>query len=90
MNRTIRVDHVNDYKAPKDGKKTDEETKKLHEEGCAPKPQGLVKIKVERQPEDVRETLADQIVDGVRLPPRLPIYSIKEEPLSEVVSECIY
>lgn len=36
LNRTIRVDHVNDYKPPKDNKYTDEETKKLQAVGCAP------------------------------------------------------
>lgn len=36
LNRTIRVDHVADYKPPKDSDKLDEETRKLHAEGCAP------------------------------------------------------
>jgi hypothetical protein len=36
LSRTIRVDHVNDYKPPKDNKYTDEETKKLRTIGCAP------------------------------------------------------
>ncbi|OXU30321.1 hypothetical protein TSAR_014918 [Trichomalopsis sarcophagae] len=36
--RTIRVDHVKDYKPPKVGSKNvDEETKRLRLEGCAPK-----------------------------------------------------
>lgn len=37
LGRTIRVDHVSNYKAPKDSKNIDEETKKLRKEGCAPK-----------------------------------------------------
>jgi hypothetical protein len=36
LGRTIRVDHVADYKPPKDSDKLDEETRKLHAEGCAP------------------------------------------------------
>ncbi|KAK3919500.1 RNA-binding motif protein, X-linked 2 [Frankliniella fusca] len=35
LNRTIRVDHCEGYKAPKDDK-MDEETRQLHAEGCAP------------------------------------------------------
>ncbi|XP_076165721.1 RNA-binding motif protein, X-linked 2 [Ptiloglossa arizonensis] len=37
LGRTIRVDHVANYKAPKDSNNIDEETKKLRKEGCAPK-----------------------------------------------------
>ncbi|XP_016840784.1 RNA-binding motif protein, X-linked 2 [Nasonia vitripennis] len=38
LGRTIRVDHVKDYKPPKVGSKNvDEETKRLRLEGCAPK-----------------------------------------------------
>lgn len=37
LGRTIRVDHVANYKAPKDSKNVDEETKRLRKEGCAPK-----------------------------------------------------
>ncbi|XP_014271754.1 RNA-binding motif protein, X-linked 2 [Halyomorpha halys] len=35
LGRTIRVDHVADYKTPKENQNFTEETKKLHEEGCA-------------------------------------------------------
>uniref|UniRef100_A0AAX7USM3 RRM domain-containing protein n=1 Tax=Astatotilapia calliptera TaxID=8154 RepID=A0AAX7USM3_ASTCA len=35
--RTIRVDHVKDYRPPKDGEDIDDVTKHLREEGCAPK-----------------------------------------------------
>lgn len=82
LNRTIRVDHVSEYKVPKEGKKTDEETKKLYQEGCAPKAAPLIPVDVKPVlpiPEDLRYTLADQIVDGVRLPPRLPIDIVKKE-----------
>lgn len=37
LGRTIRVDHVADYKPPKDSEKLDTETRKLYSEGCAPK-----------------------------------------------------
>lgn len=82
LNRTIRVDHVSNYKVPKDGKKTDIETKKLYEEGCAPKPI-IEKTVLSMQNEEIRETLADQINADIRLPKRLPIYTIKDEPKSE-------
>ncbi|GFQ71896.1 RNA-binding motif protein, X-linked 2 [Trichonephila clavata] len=36
--RTIRVDHVANYKPPKDNEHDDEVTKQLKSEGCAPKP----------------------------------------------------
>lgn len=36
-NRIIRVDHVANYRIPKDGEDVDEETKMLREEGCGPK-----------------------------------------------------
>ncbi|KAF8764446.1 RNA-binding motif protein like [Argiope bruennichi] len=36
--RTIRVDHVANYKPPKDNEHDDEITKMLKSEGCAPKP----------------------------------------------------
>lgn len=39
LNRTIRVDHCEGYKAPKDDNpkwQVDEETRQLHSEGCAP------------------------------------------------------
>lgn len=38
IDRTLRVDHVQDYKPPKDNDKLDEETLRLYMEGCAPKP----------------------------------------------------
>ncbi|UYV81874.1 RBMX2 [Cordylochernes scorpioides] len=36
-NRTIRIDHVANYKIPKEFEDQDEITKKLHAKGCAPK-----------------------------------------------------
>lgn len=61
------MDHVNDYKPPKDDDRFDDDTKRLHAEGCAPKAQLPVEqIKKER-------TDGGEIVGGVRLPARLPI-----------------
>ncbi|XP_005109774.1 RNA-binding motif protein, X-linked 2 [Aplysia californica] len=37
LGRTIRVDHVKEYKVPKDHKNDDELVLKMREEGCAPK-----------------------------------------------------
>lgn len=34
--RTLRVDHVKDYRPPKDSEDIDDVTKILREEGCAP------------------------------------------------------
>lgn len=94
LNRTIRVDHVSDYKVPKEGKKTDAETKKLYQEGCAPKVKPVEPAIVKPPappPQDIRETLADQIVDDIRLPPRLPIYPIKEEVTDNIEEKvCAY
>jgi RNA-binding motif X-linked protein 2 len=84
LNRTVRVDHVSNYKIPKQGKKTDAETKKLYEEGCAPKPvpvQVPIKgpVKVKKDPDDFRETLVDLVASEIKLPARLPIYTVKQE-----------
>ncbi|CAJ0946354.1 unnamed protein product, partial [Mesorhabditis belari] len=38
LKRILRVDHVDEYKVPKYREDADEETKRLWEEGCAPKP----------------------------------------------------
>lgn len=66
------MDHVNNYKPPKENEKLDDETKLLHKEGCAPK----LQIPIEQ----IKRELAPVIVGGVRLPPRLPI---KIEPESK-------
>lgn len=39
LGKSIRIDHVNDYKPPKNDDRYDEITQKLHTEGCAPKEQ---------------------------------------------------
>lgn len=43
-NRTIRVDHVETYRLPKEDEDIDDVTKRLYEEGCAPK---LIETKVD-------------------------------------------
>ena len=35
--RIIRVDHIHQYKLPKDLEKLDQDKRKLFEDGCAPK-----------------------------------------------------
>ncbi|XP_041774235.1 RNA-binding motif protein, X-linked 2 [Anopheles merus] len=37
VGKTLRVDHVQDYRPPKETDKTDDETRQLYMEGCAPK-----------------------------------------------------
>jgi RNA-binding motif protein, X-linked 2 len=51
-NRSIRVDHVEEYKVPKDHDDIDDETKRLRDEGVAPKyqlPPDRIKKEVERR-----------------------------------------
>lgn len=75
LGRALRVDHVSDYKPPKDDDRYDDETKRLHEEGCAPQLQlPIEQIKTERRDNDVKAGGGD----GIRLPQRLPI-DIKSE-----------
>lgn len=72
LGKSLRVDHVKDYKPPKDSDKYDSETRLIHTEGCAPKEQ-LPPTEIKREPPEA------QIFDGVRLPMRLPIDDIKRE-----------
>ncbi|PNF26126.1 hypothetical protein B7P43_G04445 [Cryptotermes secundus] len=55
LGRTIRVDHVADYKPPKDSDKLDEDTRKLHAEGCAPS-HGTLPMKHEEEKKDKSKT----------------------------------
>lgn len=82
LGRAVRVDHVAEYKVPKEHEKQDEETIRLQNEGCAPKAQIPVEsIKKERNDRErdrnVREGTAfdGTFDDGFRLPMRLPIGS---------------
>lgn len=70
LGKSLRVDHVQDYKPPKDNDKYDDVTRQLHDEGCAPKLQ-IPPSQIKReQPE---------VVGGVQLPMRLPIRDVKHE-----------
>ncbi|GAB0096733.1 RNA-binding motif protein, X-linked 2 [Sergentomyia squamirostris] len=83
LGKTLRVDHVNNYKAPKENDKMDEETKRLQLEGCAPKPQ----IPVERLKREPPASSSSS--SGLQLPERLPIRDtkVKEEPPSKKVKK---
>lgn len=72
LGKSLRVDHVSDYKPPKDNDKYDDETRLLHTEGCAPKEQ-LPPSQIKREPPE------EEISGGVRLPMRLPIDDIKRD-----------
>ncbi|RZF49122.1 hypothetical protein LSTR_LSTR008408 [Laodelphax striatellus] len=57
LGRTIRVDHVADYKAPKDIKIEDPEMERLRKEGCAPSvqpPLDITKIKKEPDTSEIK------------------------------------
>lgn len=71
------MDHVQNYKAPTEGKKNpiDDETRLLREEGCAP----LSKIAQAPTSNKIPSQIEETIVGGVRLPPRLPIEPVKTE-----------
>lgn len=77
LGRTLRVDHVNDYKPPKDSDKIDDETRRLYVEGCAPKPQIPAEL-IKRETTRVA-IKTDPDSDGFRVPERLPIREIKRE-----------
>uniref|UniRef100_A0A336LTE9 CSON004118 protein n=1 Tax=Culicoides sonorensis TaxID=179676 RepID=A0A336LTE9_CULSO len=87
LGRALRVDHVAEYKVPKEHEKQDEETIRLQNEGCAPKlqiPEDA--IKKEKTERDVREGTAfdGTFDDGFRLPMRLPIgKSVKDEKIKK-------
>lgn len=86
------MDHVDNYKAPKDNDKYDDETKRLHSEGCAPQLQiPPEQIKRETIDDRVKREKVDsnEIVGGVRLPKRLPIYKTESDikPKSENFGE---
>lgn len=89
LNRIIRVDHVADYKVPKDHKNIDSETRKIHNEGCAPSVEGHDKQPLPKEPpprtiEPSKIELDDiKSLDDIKLPERLPIgikTEVKEEP----------
>merc|ERR1711971_555467 len=54
LGRIIRVDHIHQYKLPKDLEKLDQDKRKLFEEGCAPK---------ELSPSESEEEEEDQLLE---------------------------
>jgi RNA-binding motif protein, X-linked 2 len=53
LGKSLRVDHVSNYKVPKDHEDYDDTTRRLHDEGCAPVPQlppQLIKREESRRP----------------------------------------
>lgn len=93
MGRAIRVDHVAEYKVPKEHEKQDEETIRLQNEGCAPKaqiPEEAIKKEKNDRDRMVREGTAfdGTFDDGFRLPMRLPIGNkVKTEVKEEIKAE---
>ncbi|CAI4233114.1 unnamed protein product [Auanema sp. JU1783] len=67
LKRMLRVDHVEEYKVPKYREDADEETKRLWEEGCAPKPiqrEAIIEpIKDEPQISYTKDVILDLKVD---------------------------
>jgi RNA-binding motif X-linked protein 2 len=59
LGKTIRVDHVSDYKPPKDDDRYDDETRRIHAEGCAPKKQLPVEY-IKRERESSRRDIKDE------------------------------
>ncbi|GCC24385.1 RNA-binding motif protein, X-linked 2 [Chiloscyllium punctatum] len=59
--RTIRVDHVANYRLPNDGDDVDAVTKKLREEGCAPKAPPSAPDSSESSEEDVSSVPAKKL-----------------------------
>ncbi|CAD6194064.1 unnamed protein product [Caenorhabditis auriculariae] len=68
--RMIRVDHVDEYKVPKYKEDADEETKRLWEEGCAPKPIKRYVAPVEEQEARIKKE-SEKIAPLVDLDPLL-------------------
>ncbi|CAJ0610098.1 unnamed protein product [Cylicocyclus nassatus] len=63
LKRQIRVDHVEQYKVPKYKENADEETKRLWEEGCAPKP--IRRTEIEKLPKEPEEDMEEKVKEKV-------------------------
>lgn len=57
LGKSLRVDHVSNYKPPKDNEDYDEITRKLHSEGCAPVAQ-IAERNIKK--EDSRKTIKSE------------------------------
>ncbi|ODM99529.1 RNA-binding motif protein, X-linked 2 [Orchesella cincta] len=67
LGRTLRVDHVKEYKVPKDNEKVDDLTRELWKEGCAPTSKfGGDPLKMDK---DVLESEEDEPAPPLALPP---------------------
>ncbi|CAB3403928.1 unnamed protein product [Caenorhabditis bovis] len=62
--RIIRVDHVEEYRVPKYREDADEETKRLWEEGCAPKPIKRTVEPIEVQEERIKKAKEELLAIG--------------------------
>ena len=49
--RTVRVDHVDEYRVPKIDDDTDETAKQIYLEGCAPKPLKVLEPQMDSEDE---------------------------------------
>lgn len=94
LGKSMRVDHVNDYKPPKEHDDMDDVTRQLQSEGCAPRaqlrPEDIKRehdkaIKLES--DDAKDAVDGTIVGGVRLPQRLPIGNSRESQKRPPVAE---
>ncbi|KAL5284638.1 RBMX2 family protein [Megaselia abdita] len=75
LGRFCRVDHVQEYKVPKDHDKLDEDTRKLYFEGCAPVAQ-LSPDRIKKEEDDLED-----------LPKRLILKKVKKEKKVKVKKE---
>ncbi|CAI9612963.1 unnamed protein product, partial [Staurois parvus] len=76
--RTIRVDHVSNYRPPKDAEDIDEVTKTLREKGCGietpslsseeepEEPQKIKKHKKKKRKKDVRDRSSERIAETIK------------------------
>lgn len=77
LGRFVRVDHVAEYKVPKDHEKLDDDTRKMYFEGCAPVAQ--------LSPDKIKKEEKDDLSDG--LPKRLLLGKVKKEKKVKVKKE---
>ncbi|KAF6213707.1 hypothetical protein GE061_011429 [Apolygus lucorum] len=82
LGRTIRVDHVEDYKAPKESKNMTAETARLHEEGCAVTP-----VKIKTEPQSPKSKSSNQEQDSKALVKEVKKEKVKKEKKAKVKKE---
>ncbi|XP_017781902.1 PREDICTED: RNA-binding motif protein, X-linked 2 [Nicrophorus vespilloides] len=79
LNRSMRVDHVSNYKIPKHVREEADLKSKVN----PPVESRPIKAEPLGPVDDFRETLADHIQGEIKLPRRLPIGTVKLEPNTE-------